>query len=164
VIRNVMVRWLIAILLFLAGCNPVKQVLRSPEKTLVVVDKYLQKFPIHSDTTYIKVPGDSTVSTIFTSDTTVVHDTTNHTETVTVNHYYTTTVHAYDTLKIRYTDRSLEQSLQRSLTATSVALDQRTADLNDMRVSRNKFRLWFWLVVGMIIGSVVVWITIKLKT
>lgn len=58
-------------LLFLSiiACNPVKQVLKSPDKTQKVVDGYLKIHPFVNDTTEHFTPGDTTTEIINDVDT-----------------------------------------------------------------------------------------------
>jgi hypothetical protein len=59
------VKWIViaicAAMFYLAtsGCNPVKQVLKSPEKTEAVVVEYVKRNPPKNDTNYIYLPGDT---------------------------------------------------------------------------------------------------------
>jgi hypothetical protein len=62
---NEIVKWIIialcAAMFYFAtsGCNPVKQVLKSPEKTEAVVVEYVKRNPPKNDTNYVYVPGDT---------------------------------------------------------------------------------------------------------
>lgn len=153
-------RYLLLILLFIS-CNPVKQVLRSPEKTLVVVDKYLQQYPIVSDTLYQTIKGDSIVNVITQNDTSYIHDSITNERVITK--YLTRIVSKTDTTVKTIIDRTFQMTLQREVAAKGAVLDQREKDLSDMKASRNKFRLWFWVLVGAIGGGGILWIYLKIK-
>ncbi len=152
---------LIAIAVF--SCNPVKQVLRSPEKTLTVVGEYLKHAPaIKSDTQYVSIPGDTITTTINTSDTLTEFDTL-HTPEKIITHYITKTITRTDTLKIKIIDRQLTSALQQQLAASQTSIDQLNKDNAVLLTNRNKFRLWFWLLVSALGIGGILWTYSKLK-
>lgn len=51
--------------LMLTSCDPVKRVLKSEDKTLRVVDAYIQKHPFKNDTTITYLPGKTITKTRF---------------------------------------------------------------------------------------------------
>lgn len=156
-------RYLI-ILLIVASCNPVRQVLRDSAKTTTVVNAYLTNNPIGSDTVYKTIPGDSVVSILSFTDTVNVRDTMNLIVERTVNKYLTRIVKTTDTVVKTVIDRTFQQALQQQVVSTKVVLDQRVKELSEMKTSRNKFRSWFWVIVGIIGVSGAVAIYTKIKT
>jgi len=173
-------KYLFFCLLFFA-CNPVKRVLRSPEKTLVVVDSYLQHYPITSDTVYKTIRGDSVTTIGGYTDTSYSDILENdyvgggidvggnavwispNTVTKVVTKYLTKTIKVTDTVKQTIIDRTFQTALQRDLAGKGVAIDQLSKDVQEMKVSRNKFRLWFWIIVGALGAGGILWTYLKIK-
>jgi len=153
-------KYLLLCLVFFA-CNPVKQVLRSPEKTLVVVDNYLQHYPITSDTVYKTIQGDSVTTVLATTDTAYVHDSVTNERVITK--YLSRTVSKTDTVVKTVIDRTFQTTLQRDLAGKGVAIDQLNRDVQEMKASRNKFRLWFWIIVGALGAGGILWTYLKIK-
>lgn len=135
---------LIALLLILSSCgNPVKKVLRSPEKTLQVVDFYLQKYPLINDTTFIKLPGDTLIES--TVDT--VLDLQRDTLLLDTTYYITKTVTKYrvDTLVRTIVDRKLQTELQNQNMRYKILLDEQTLKATE---EKKKAKSWFWWFIG----------------
>lgn len=134
---------LIALLLILSSCNPVKKVLRSPDKTLQVVDFYLQKYPLVSDTAFIKLPGD----TLITSTTDTLLDIKHDTLIRDTTYYITKTItkHRVDTLVRTIVDRKLQTELQNQNMRYKILLDEQTLKATE---EKKKARSWFWWFIG----------------
>lgn len=156
-------RYLIISLLLLS-CNPVKRVLRDPEKTLVVVAAYLKNYPIKSDTLYNILPGDTIVNSYYQTDTSYVADTIHKPVETIITRYLTKTITQRDTLVKTIVDRNLQTILQQQLYACNAVQDQLKLDNEELAGSRNKFRLWFWLLIAALSGSGALWAYIKLKS
>ena len=138
-------RVLIIILLF-ASCNPVKQVLKSPEKTDRVVVEYVKNNPPKNDTLYI--PGTVTVKDTTIYDTIPLP--------YPVNHKYTETrvieKRVRDTITI--IDRSFTEALATRLKALEVQVSDLRADRDYWR-KEARTRLYF--LVG-IVGLFLAWL------
>jgi hypothetical protein len=132
-----------ALLLILSSCNPVKKVLRSPEKTLQVVDFYLQKYPLISDTAFIRLPGD----TLITSTTDTLLDIKNDTLIRDTTYYITKTFTKYrvDTLVRTIVDRKLQTELQNQNMRLKIQNEELEKRLSD---EKKKAKSWFWWFVG----------------
>lgn len=142
---------LIALLLILSSCgNPVKKVLRSPEKTLQVVDFYLQKYPLINDTTFIKLPGDTLIES--TVDT--VLDLQRDTLLLDTTYYITKTVTKYrvDTLVRTIVDRKLQTELQNQNMRWKLQNDELEKKIGEEKKEKRKWRLWF-IIVCIIVGG-----------
>lgn len=145
---------LAALMLYLSSCNPVKRVLKDPFKTQQVFDEGVKLGWCVNDSVYI-------------SDTTVILDTLNVIETVsdTVQigdsiwidrveyRTITKTVTIRDTTVV--TDNSRINLLQKQLIKKNGEyvqklheLEQSQAETKEARQERNKWRLWFFLLLG----------------
>lgn len=145
---------LAALMLYLSSCNPVKRVLKDPFKTQQVFDEGVKLGWCVNDSVYI-------------SDTTIILDTLNVIETVsdTVQigdsvwidrveyRTITKTVTIRDTTVI--TDNSRINLLQKQLIKQDgeiIQLDNKVkeakAETKKSRQERNKWRLWFFLLLG----------------
>lgn len=142
-------RWLIIILLF-ASCNPVKQVLKSKEKTETVVREYVKVNPPKNDTLFI--PGE-----VIRLDTTI-YDSVK--VPYPVDHKYVEKhyikEHSRDTIKV--IDRSFIDLLNTRLTNLEKAFVEMKAD-RDYWKSEARVRL-YWLIGFMvaILGGIVFYI------
>jgi hypothetical protein len=98
---------LILLLVGLFGCNPVKAVLASPEKTAQVVVEYVKRNPVRNDT--LLIPGDTVTLVQVTRDSVRLP--------YPVNHRYTETkvIERTITDTIRILDRSLLAPLEKRL-------------------------------------------------
>lgn len=150
------------LLLLLVSCNPVKQVLRSPERTLAVVDNYLKRYPIKSDTTIITVPGDTTTrievyyDTIHNRyDSVVLRDVT---KTVYVSKYI------HDTTRITIRDNKAQETLQRTVIAQQVSIDQWKGETNIYKQEADKWKLHFWVIVAALGVTGLIALILKIKT
>lgn len=142
--------WLI---LFFAACSPVKQVLRSPEKTLAVVGEYLKRYPLSSETKYQILPGDSIVSVDVRTDTLYIYDSAHTLPQKVVTQNIIKTIVKTDTVLKTTIDRQGLIALQQQLVAKDIQLVQMQEDHDALLQSRNQFRLWFWLIVAALGGS-----------
>jgi hypothetical protein len=122
---NEIIKWII-IALFTAlfyfatsGCNPVKQVLKSPEKTEAVVVEYVKRNPPKNDTNYVYMPGD-TIETFQ-----VIYDSVKLP--YPVNHKYTEvrTIERtiVDTVEVTIIDRKLLGALEKRVNVLEKELD-----------------------------------------
>jgi hypothetical protein len=144
---------LLAFLMF--GCNPVKQVLKSKERTERVVRQYVKENPPTNDTIFI--PGE-----VVRLDTTIY-------DTVPlpypVNHRYTEKhyikEHSRDTLKI--VDKTFEQLLNNRLTKLETEFEAMKTERNHWR-SEARFRLWLLIgLIAVIVAGGVVYLVKVLK-
>jgi hypothetical protein len=145
---NEIVKWIIiaicAAMFYLAtsGCNPVKQVLKSPEKTEEVVVEYVKRNPQKNDTVYKYLPGD----TIETYQ--VIYDSVKLP--YPVNHKYTEvrTIERtiVDTVKIEVIDRKFIDALDKRVKA----LEGELAEWKDKAKTRG---WWLVVLITIIVGS-----------
>jgi hypothetical protein len=139
---NEIVKWVIififSFLFYIAlnGCNPVKQVLKSPEKTEAVVVEYVKRNPPKNDTTFL--PGDTLTITTVVKDSVKLPFPVNHRYTET--HYIDRTI--TDTIKV--IDRSFIDALNNRLTALEKEFTEMKAD-RDKWKSAAQVRL-YWLI------------------
>lgn len=140
---------LIALLLILSSCDPVKKVLRSPDKTLQVVEFYLTKYPIMNDTSWIKLPGDTLIES--TVDT--VLDLQRDTLLLDTTYYITKTVTKYrvDTLVRTIVDRKLQTELQKQNVRLGILLDEQKEKTATEQKDKRKWKLWF-IIICVIVG------------
>lgn len=131
-------KYLLILVLF-AACNPVKQVLRDPAKVQDVVDAYLLKYPIVSDTVtkidtvpgeVIYMPGTITRDTTFVKGDTVKGRTITKTirDTIIKKEYYKITK--------TITDNKFQTELQRKNVAQSIVIDQYKGELRELKIWR----------------------------
>lgn len=131
-------RYLIILFLF-AACNPVKQVLRDPAKVQDVVDAYLLKYPIVSDTVtkvdtvpgeVIYMPGTVTRDTTYVKGDTVKGRTITRTirDTIIKKEYYRITK--------TITDNKFQTDLQRKNVAQSITIDQYKKEVKELKIWR----------------------------
>jgi hypothetical protein len=140
---NEIVKWIIialgAALFYFAtsGCNPVKQVLKSPEKTEAVVVEYVKRNPPKNDTNYVYMPGD-TIETFQ-----VIYDSVRLP--YPVNHKYTEirTIErtVVDTIKETVIDRSMMAALEKRI----IKLEDELEDWKDKAQRRG------WILAFLII-------------
>lgn len=133
-------------LLLFCACNPVKQVLRDPAKVQDVVDKYLEKYPIVSDTVtkVDTVPGEIIyVPGIVTRDTTYIKGDTVKGRTVTIKKTDTITKKEYYRIIRTITDNSFKADLQRKMIAQNVVIDNLKNEVGDLKI---------WRILMIIIG------------
>lgn len=148
--------WMVIVLL--AGCNPIKQIINNPKHYEAAKELIISNGECVNDTTYL-------------SDTTIVFDTLHAVD------YQTDTVRIGDSVwidRVEYrekvvtkkvtirdtaivTDNSRIELLQKKLAEKEVELSgisgqlsQVKADLKAMKKERNKWRLYFWLLVAAI--------------
>jgi hypothetical protein len=144
-------RLVVIILLF--GCNPVKQVLKSPEKTDRVVVEYVKNNPPKNDTIFI--PGTATVKDTTIFDTIPLA--------YPVNHKYTETrvieKRVRDTITI--IDRSFTEALAARLRALEVQVSDLKTDRDYWR-KEARTRLYYLIgIVGLFIAAIV-WRVVKM--
>lgn len=160
---------LLAVLaLLVLSCNPVKQVTKSEKKTQKVVDFYLKGYKPSTLPVSIYVKGDTVVIRDTTAvlqigiDTVTVKDTVYITKTTTKLN--TVIKKVTDTVKV--TDRLCEARL---LAATKLVQDQSynvkdaETEAKAVRVERNKWRLYFWLLVVALGVMTSAFLYVKLK-
>jgi hypothetical protein len=137
---------LLSILFILvAGCNPVKQVLKSKERTAQVVREYIKDNPAKNDTIF--KPGE-----VIRLDTTIY-------DTIPlpypVNHKYTEThyikEHSRDTIEIM--DRKFEKFFNDRLTALEKQFAEMKADRDYWRAEARVRLYWLIGLIAIIIGS-----------
>jgi hypothetical protein len=133
--------------LLVYACNPVRQILRSPEKTQEVVDSYLKYHKIKSDTVLAIQPGETIIDTV-EQYIRVIPDTihipgTNTRETI----YRYITKSRTDTLRVRIRDREFEDGLQRQNTTQAVLLDQQAATIKSWK----RYAWITWIAIAAVI-------------
>jgi hypothetical protein len=145
------VKWIIiaimASLLYFAtmGCNPVKQVLKSQERTEEVVRDYVKKNPPKNDTLFI--PGE------------VIHRDTTIRDSIPlpypVNHRYTETriieQMVRDTIKV--IDRSFIDALNNRLTKIETQFVEMKADRDKWKSAAQIRLYWLLALIALIIGA-----------
>ena len=143
-------KWIIIILfmammVLLFGCNPVKQVLKSQEKTEEVVRQYVKTNPPKNDTAFI--PGDTLTITKVVVDSIPLPYPVNHKYTET--HYIDRTI--TDTVKV--IDRSFIDALNNRLSKLELEFAEMQAD-RDRWKSAAQVRL-YWLIglIVIIVGA-----------
>jgi hypothetical protein len=142
-------KWLIIALMVLlfylatTGCNPVKQVLKSPEKTEQVVVEYVKRNPVKNDTIYI--PGD----TITTYD--VIYDSVKLP--YPVNHKYTEirTVEHTITDTVEIIDRKLLGALEKRVTKLET-------DLTYWKNLAQKRGLYLIIIIALLLGGGIIYL------
>jgi hypothetical protein len=148
--KSDIVKWFIimlciGLLILMFGCNPVKQVLKSKERTAKVVREYIRENPPVNDTMFL--PGE-----VIRLDTTIYDSVP---VPYPVNHRYTETrvikEHSRDTIKV--IDRTFIDLLNTRLTNLEKEFLEMKAD-RDMWRSEARVRL-YWLLglILLIIGS-----------
>jgi hypothetical protein len=125
------------------GCNPVKQVLKSPEKTEQVVVEYVKRNPVKNDTIYI--PGD----TITTYD--VIYDSVKLP--YPVNHKYT------EIRTIEHTIRDTVEIIDRKLLgALEKRVDKLEKDLTHWKNLAQKRGLWLIIIITLLAGGGIIYL------
>jgi len=148
---NDVVKWIIVALLAsmiyfsVSSCNPVKQVLKSKERTEKVVREYVKENPPKNDTTFIK--GDTLTLTRVIVDSVPLPYPVNHKYTET--HYIDRTI--TDTIKV--IDRSFIDALNNRLNVLEKEFTEMKADRDTWR-SAARVRL-YWLIglITLILGA-----------
>jgi hypothetical protein len=145
----------IGLLLLMFGCNPVKQVLKSKERTEKVVRQYVKDNPQKNDTLF--VPGE-----VIRLDTTIY-------DTVPlpypVNHRYTETrvikEHSRDTIKV--IDRTFIDALNSRLTVLENEFIAMKADRDKWRTEARIRLYWLIGLILLILGAGVMYVIKVLK-
>lgn len=140
-----MLRSLMVISLFFIGCNPVKKVLQSPEKTQEVVAEYVKRNPQKNDTTYL--PGDTvTITSIIVDSVPLPYP---------VNHKYTETRYIDRTITdtVKVIDRTFIDALSNRLKALEVQVSDLRVEVQEWK-SKAQVRL-YWLIglITAIVGA-----------
>lgn len=154
------IKWLaiiliIGLLFLLFGCNPVKQVLKSKEKTETVVREYVKDNPPKNDTLFI--PGE-----VVFRDTTIRDSIPLP---YPVNHKYTETriieQHIRDTIKV--IDRSFIDALNTRLTTLEKEFTEMKADRDYWRSEARVRLYWLLGLIALIVGAAVFYVIRILK-
>jgi hypothetical protein len=145
-------------------CNPVKQVLKSNDKTQQVVDKWLECNPVKIDTNYVYKPGDTITHLLIGYDTTVLRDTLNRIDTIRIKErtLKLQTVHDTVTRTINGDNRLLNEC-QRAIAGKEAAVQDARAKENDARAAANKWIIRFWSLIGIIVVILAVTVFLKFK-
>ena len=144
---------LLWILLLLIGCNPVKQVLKSPEKTGRVVVEYVKNNPPKNDTIFI--PGTVTVKDTTIFDTIPLA--------YPVNHKYTET--RVIEKRVRDTITIIDRSFTEALATRLKALEVQVSDLKtDRDYWRKEARTRLYVLIGIValFIAAIVWRVVKM--
>ena len=150
------VKWVIialgALLFYLAigGCNPVKQVLKSQQKTEEVVREYVKTNPPKNDTAFI--PGDTLTITKVVRDSIPLPYPVNHKYTET--HYIDRTI--TDTVKV--IDRSFIDALNNRLSKLELEFAEMKADRDKWKGMAQVRLYWLIGLIAMIVGAGVFWV------
>jgi Na+/melibiose symporter-like transporter len=158
--KSELVKWIIIIIfigviLMMFGCNPVKQVLKSKERTAQVVREYIRENPAKNDTIF--KPGEVIrLDTVIYDSVPVPYP---------VNHRYTEThyikEHSRDTMEIM--DKKFEKLFNDRLSKVETELTAVKADRDHWR-QEARFRLWLLIgLIGLIIGGAVLYVIKVLK-
>lgn len=143
---------IIGLILFLTSCSAVKRVNKDERKQLKVIADYSKKHPAKNDTVFKLVPGDTIIQTDEKFDT-LYYDVS---DTVLIPEYkYKTVVKTVtitktvrDTILKTIVDRSKEKALQDIVNNADRKYLDMKADFLDMQHKRNKWRTWFFILVG----------------
>lgn len=156
--------WGAIFVIVLCCCNPVKQVLKSNDKTQQVVDKWLERNPVKIDTAYVYKPGDTITHLLVGYDTTVMRDTLNRIDTVRIKErtIKLQTIHDTITRTINGDNRLLNEC-QRAISGKESQVQDARAKENDARAAANKWIIRFWSLIGIVILVTAVLIAIRLK-
>lgn len=162
-----MYKALLPLLLLFAACNPVNRVLKDEKKTQAVVASYVKGWvgsDIKIDTVF--TPGDTLQTLLINYDTVRVRDTMARVDTVKITKTQTVYKYKTDTLRITMPDIGCQNALR---VAQKLAQDQgfgiknAEADKKAMKVERNKWRLYFWLLIAAICLATGAFLYVKLK-
>ena len=144
IILLIIVLWVFSIIMSILSCNPVKKVLRDPEKFDVVKEEVLRRGYCVNDTTII-----SSSDTLVTTDTVVkvdyFYDILSDTTTIyrTKNHYITKKIVIKDTIRAIVQDMARIKLLQ----ADSAALSKKAIDY---KAKADKYLNWLLLAIASI--------------
>lgn len=143
---SVLMPCVLALTLF--SCSSVKKVNKDTAKQLSVIDNYQSNHLLKNDTSYIYIPGDTVVSTVFNYDTInntlpgqIQYKDRVFTKTV------TTTKTITDTILQKVTDRTLEYALQKIIEDKNTKISGLQLDVLNYK---HKSERWFWFFVGLL--------------
>ena len=140
----------VALMVLIFGCNPVKQVLKSQEKTEEVVRQYVKTNPPKNDTAFI--PGDTLTITKVVVDSIPLPYPVNHKYTET--HYIDRTV--TDTVKV--IDRSFIDALNNRLSKLELEFAEMQADRDRWKGAAQVRLYWLIGLIVIIVGAGVFYI------
>lgn len=139
------------------GCNPVKRVLKSTEKTQQVVDAWLQRTPIGTDTAYKYLPGDTVTQILIGYDTAYIKgDTVHKVDTIKIKERAIKLLTVRDTLVKTITDNRL-------VTGCQTALNNALLAKKDSDALAVKWKWKFWGLLAIIVIAGLVYLLIRSK-
>lgn len=157
------IKWsssLAVIILLLFSCSSVKKVNQDVKKQLAVIDNFQSSHPLKNDTTYINIPGDTVVNTLYNYDTinTVLPGQVSYRDRV-ITKTVTITKEITDTIVQKVTDRTLEYALQKIIEDKNATIDSQKLSIEQYKRARDR---WFYLFIGLLsLNSLYVFLKIK---
>jgi hypothetical protein len=145
----------IGILFLVFGCNPVKQVLKSKERTAQVVREYIKDNPAKNDTIF--KPGEVIrLDTVIRDSIPLPYPVTHR---YTEKHYIKE--HSRDTITI--VDKTFETLLNARLTKLETEFTQMKADRDYWRAEARVRLYWLLGIIGLIVGGGILYVIKVLK-